>query len=58
MRGGRPGVGRLDSNIDVMKRKVNRQTLQSLGGFLFVKPSCPGRIRRGMNTTLTHFSLC
>jgi cold-inducible RNA-binding protein len=52
------GVGRQDSNIDVMKRKVNRQTLQSLGGFLFVRFSCPCRIRRGMNTTLTHFFLC
>jgi len=41
MRGGRPGVGRQDSNIDVMKRKVNRQTLQSLGGFFICQTFMP-----------------
>ena len=57
MRGGRPVGSRQGSKIDVMKRKVNRQTLQGLGGFFFVKPSCPGMTLRGMNTTLTHFFL-
>jgi hypothetical protein len=33
---------------------VNRQTLQSLGGFFFGKPSCSGRALRGMNMTLNH----
>jgi cold-inducible RNA-binding protein len=33
---------------------VNRQTLQSLGGFFFGKPSCSGRALCGMNITLNH----
>jgi hypothetical protein len=35
------GTGRQDSNIDVMKRKVNRQTLQSLGGFFICQTFMP-----------------
>jgi hypothetical protein len=41
-----------------MKCKVNRRTLQGLGGFFYnVKPSFPGRTLRGMNTTVVHFFL-
>jgi len=39
-----------------MKRKVNRQTLQGLGGFLFIEPSCFDGVYRGMDITLSPLS--
>lgn len=41
--------------MDKMKRKVDRPTLQSLGGFFFVRPSCTGRMPRDTNRPRNHF---
>ena len=58
MRGGRPGGGRQDSNIDVMKCEVNRQTLQSLGGFFICQIFMPRQDPARHEHHLTHFPLC
>jgi cold-inducible RNA-binding protein len=40
-----------------MKRKVNRRTLQSVGGFFFARPSCNGRMPRHEQTPVPFLPL-